>query len=61
VGILGEIHPKILNAWKLENPVAAFELNMDKIVKIGKPNNKSRVEQAVRVREVRLPKRLPFS
>ncbi len=43
VGILGEIHPRILNAWKLENPVAAFELNMDKIVKIGKPNNKSQV------------------
>jgi phenylalanyl-tRNA synthetase beta chain len=34
VGILGEIHPKILNAWRLENPLAAFELNMDKIVKI---------------------------
>jgi phenylalanyl-tRNA synthetase beta chain len=34
VGILGEIHPKILNAWKLENPVAAFELNMDKIIKV---------------------------
>lgn len=34
VGILGEIHPKVLNAWKLENPVAAFELKMDKIVKI---------------------------
>jgi phenylalanyl-tRNA synthetase beta chain len=34
VGILGEIHPKILNAWKLENPTAAFELNMDKIAKI---------------------------
>jgi phenylalanyl-tRNA synthetase beta chain len=34
VGILGEIHPKILNAWKLENPLAAFELNMDRIVRI---------------------------
>jgi len=31
---LGEIHPKILNAWKLENSLAAFELNMDKIVGI---------------------------
>jgi phenylalanyl-tRNA synthetase beta chain len=34
VGILGEIHPKVLNTWKLENPLAAFELNMDRIVKI---------------------------
>lgn len=34
VGIVGEIHPKVLEGWKLENPVAAFELNMGKIVKI---------------------------
>jgi phenylalanyl-tRNA synthetase beta chain len=34
VGILGEIHPKILNAWKLENPLVAFELNMERIVRI---------------------------
>jgi phenylalanyl-tRNA synthetase beta chain len=34
VGILGEIHPKILNAWKLENPLVAYELNMDRIVRI---------------------------
>jgi phenylalanyl-tRNA synthetase beta chain len=34
VGILGEIHPKVLEAWSLENPVAAFELNMDKIVEL---------------------------
>jgi phenylalanyl-tRNA synthetase beta chain len=34
VGILGEIHPKILNAWKLENPIVAYELNMDRIVRI---------------------------
>jgi phenylalanyl-tRNA synthetase beta subunit len=31
---LGEIHPKILNAWKLENPLVAYELNMDRIVRI---------------------------
>jgi phenylalanyl-tRNA synthetase beta chain len=31
VGILGEIHPKVLEAWKLENPVAAFEINMETI------------------------------
>jgi phenylalanyl-tRNA synthetase beta chain len=34
VGILGEIHPKVLEAWKLENPTAAFELNIEKIIKI---------------------------
>jgi len=34
VGIVGEVHPKVLEAWKLENPAAAFELNMSKIVKI---------------------------
>jgi len=38
VGIIGEIHPKILNAWKLENPLVAFELNMDKIVGIKQAN-----------------------
>ncbi len=34
VGTLGEIHPKVLENWTLENPVAAFELNMDKIGKM---------------------------
>jgi phenylalanyl-tRNA synthetase beta chain len=33
VGVLGEVHPRVLEAWKLENPVAAFEVNMDKIIK----------------------------
>jgi len=33
VGTVGEIHPKVLEAWKFENPVAAFELNIGKIVK----------------------------
>lgn len=31
VGIFGEVHPKVLEMWTLENPVAAFELNMNKI------------------------------
>ena len=39
VGILGELHPKVLDAWKLENPTAAFELNMEKIVKTKKTRN----------------------
>jgi phenylalanyl-tRNA synthetase beta chain len=34
VGVLGEVHPKVLEAWALENPVAAFELDMDKIVEL---------------------------
>jgi phenylalanyl-tRNA synthetase beta chain len=33
VGVLGEIHPQVLESWKLENPVAAFEINMHKVVK----------------------------
>jgi phenylalanyl-tRNA synthetase beta chain len=34
VGIQGEIHPKVLETWTLENPVAGFELNMDSIARI---------------------------
>lgn len=33
VGVVGEIHPKVLEAWKLENPIAAFELDMEKIAR----------------------------
>jgi phenylalanyl-tRNA synthetase beta chain len=36
VGVLGEIHPKVLQMWTLENPVAAFELNMRSISRIRK-------------------------
>ncbi|HMK95737.1 MAG TPA: phenylalanine--tRNA ligase subunit beta [Candidatus Limnocylindrales bacterium] len=32
VGIVGEINPAVLEAWKLENPVAAFEINLQKIL-----------------------------
>ena len=32
VGVVGEVRPEVLGAWKLENPVAAFELNMTKIL-----------------------------
>jgi phenylalanyl-tRNA synthetase beta chain len=31
VGVLGEINPHVLQEWKLENPTAAFEINMQKI------------------------------
>jgi phenylalanyl-tRNA synthetase beta chain len=34
VGVLGELHPKVLCAWGLENPVAGLELNMSKIGKV---------------------------
>ena len=33
VGVVGEVNPQVLEAWKLENPVAAFEINMHEIVK----------------------------
>jgi phenylalanyl-tRNA synthetase beta chain len=36
VGILGEINPKVLETWKLENPAAAFELDIEEIIKIKK-------------------------
>jgi phenylalanyl-tRNA synthetase beta chain len=32
VGFVGEISPVVLEAWKLENPVAAFEVNFQKIM-----------------------------
>ncbi|MCJ7424845.1 phenylalanine--tRNA ligase subunit beta [Candidatus Bathyarchaeota archaeon] len=31
-GILGEINPKVLTAWKIENPTIAFEVNMNMVV-----------------------------
>jgi len=31
IGIIGEIHPSVLNKWKVEKPVALFELNVDKL------------------------------
>ncbi len=32
VGIVGEINPLVLEAWKLENPTAAFEINLQRIL-----------------------------
>jgi len=32
VGILGEVSPNVLSTWKLENPTAAFEINLQQIV-----------------------------
>ena len=35
VGVLGEISPKVLVSWKLENPTVAFELNIRKLLDRG--------------------------
>jgi phenylalanyl-tRNA synthetase beta chain len=32
VGVVGEINPLVLEMWKLENPVAAFEINLQRII-----------------------------
>ena len=32
VGILGEVHPLVLNRWEIEMPVVAFELNISSIL-----------------------------
>ena len=34
VGIFGELNPGVLQAWKLENPASAFELNITEILRI---------------------------
>jgi len=34
IGTLGEVNPKVLESWRLENPVAAFELNMQEMINI---------------------------
>lgn len=31
IGVVGEIHPKVLENWGLEKPVVAFELNLEKL------------------------------
>lgn len=34
VGIIGEIHPQVIENWKLENPVAAMELNLNQLLEM---------------------------
>ncbi|MCD6432024.1 phenylalanine--tRNA ligase subunit beta, partial [Candidatus Bathyarchaeota archaeon] len=29
IGVLGEIHPEVLNNFELENPVCGFEINLE--------------------------------
>ena len=31
VGFIGEVHPQVLQNWSIENPVAAFEIDMNRI------------------------------
>jgi len=31
IGVIGEIHPKVLETWKLENPVSAFEICLEEL------------------------------
>jgi phenylalanyl-tRNA synthetase beta chain len=31
IGVVGEIHPQVLNNWGIEKPVAAFEIDIDGI------------------------------
>jgi phenylalanyl-tRNA synthetase beta chain len=33
VGVVGEVNPLVLEAWKLENPVAALEINFHRILR----------------------------
>lgn len=32
IGVLGEIHPQVLNNWQLKNPAAAFEISIEEIL-----------------------------
>jgi phenylalanyl-tRNA synthetase beta chain len=32
IGVLGEIHPQVLNNFELENPVSAFEIDFEEII-----------------------------
>ncbi len=31
LGLIGEVHPQVLQKWGLENPAAAFEINLNKL------------------------------
>jgi phenylalanyl-tRNA synthetase beta chain len=33
IGLLGEIHPQVLNNFELENPVAAFEIDLEGLIR----------------------------
>jgi phenylalanyl-tRNA synthetase beta chain len=33
LGVIGEIHPEVLNNFELENPTAAFEIDLEPLIK----------------------------
>ena len=33
IGIVGEVHPEVLNNFELENPTGAFEINLEEIIR----------------------------
>ena len=37
VGVIGELHPEVLNNWEMKTPVVTLELDIEKIFKIIKP------------------------
>jgi phenylalanyl-tRNA synthetase beta subunit len=39
LGVVGEIHPEVLNNFELENPTGAFEIDLQKIIEIIKNSN----------------------
>jgi len=41
IGLIGEIHPKILRKWKIKMPVGLFEINLEEIFKKFTQNNSS--------------------
>jgi phenylalanyl-tRNA synthetase beta chain len=38
IGIIGEIHPRILENWKLEMPAAGFEIDLEELLKLSLSN-----------------------
>jgi len=34
VGIIGEVHPQVIENWKLQNPVAAMEIEINRLFKL---------------------------
>jgi phenylalanyl-tRNA synthetase beta chain len=51
VGIIGEIHPQVLQNWKLENPVAALELDLEELFKMNTPIQTERRQSSPPPRE----------
>ncbi|HEX6174434.1 MAG TPA: hypothetical protein VF089_10490, partial [Candidatus Binatia bacterium] len=34
LGIIGEVHPEVLERWQIAVPVAAFDVNLSRLVEI---------------------------